>query len=158
VVTRTDAPRARVACDGAGSQRHTRHSLQSADVGCESVRELADAAHELVSTVVGWLAGWLAETDALAKTKHLAGEPGKRTYAMTTLIDLAQRPALPEITDGMRSPIAIHALNDLLRNMIDRWLPSAPTRPAGTDSLLSHCAAEVSNQFSRCSSRRWLER
>ncbi|MCV7377941.1 hypothetical protein BST11_21015 [Mycobacterium alsense] len=60
------------------------------------VTELADAAHELVSTVVGWC----AETDALAKTKHLAAEPGKRTYAVRRLCDLAQRPALPEITDA----------------------------------------------------------
>jgi hypothetical protein len=61
------------------------------------VVELADAAHELVSTVVGWL----AESDALAKTEHLADEPGKRRFAMTTLRDLAQRPALPEIADDM---------------------------------------------------------
>lgn len=60
------------------------------------VTELADAAHELVPTEVGWL----AESDALAKTKHLAGEPGKRTYAVRRLCDLAQRPALLEITDA----------------------------------------------------------
>ncbi|WP_067789029.1 hypothetical protein [Mycobacterium sp. 852014-52450_SCH5900713] len=59
------------------------------------VIELADAVHELVSAVVGWL----AETDALAKTKHLAGEPSSRRKAVRTLCDLAQRPALPEITD-----------------------------------------------------------
>lgn len=61
------------------------------------VIELADATHELVSTVVGWL----AETDALARTRHLAAEPGSRRKAVRTLCDLAQRPALPEITDGM---------------------------------------------------------
>lgn len=60
-----------------------------------SVVWLAEAVHE----AVGVLVGWVAETDARAKTAHLADEPGKRRYAMTTLVDLAQRPALPEITD-----------------------------------------------------------
>ncbi|WP_374025608.1 hypothetical protein [Mycobacterium sp. HNNTM2301] len=61
------------------------------------VIELADATHELVSTVVGWL----AETDALARTKHLAGEPGTRRKAVRTLCDLAQRPTLPDMTDDV---------------------------------------------------------
>ncbi|KAA1431096.1 MULTISPECIES: hypothetical protein [Mycolicibacter] len=55
---------------------------------------LAEATHELVGVIVGWI----AEADAHAKTAHLANEPGKRKYAMTTLIDLAPRPALPEIS------------------------------------------------------------
>lgn len=62
-----------------------------------SVRSLAESTHELVSTVVAWC----AESDALARTRHLADEPGKRRYAVTTLCDLAQRPVLPEITDAM---------------------------------------------------------
>ncbi|MGD1282052.1 hypothetical protein ACKUUI_02315 [Mycobacterium seoulense] len=62
-----------------------------------SVPWLAEATHEAVGVVVGWL----AEADARVKTAHLAAEPGKRRYAMTTLIDLAQRPALPEVTDAM---------------------------------------------------------
>jgi hypothetical protein len=53
--------------------------------------------HEATGTAVGWL----AEIDARRRTEHLAGDPGKRRYAMTTLIDLAQRPALPDITDAM---------------------------------------------------------
>lgn len=60
-----------------------------------SVSWLAEEVHE----AVGVLVGWVAERDARAKTAHLADEPGKRRYAMTTLVDLAQRPALPEITD-----------------------------------------------------------
>lgn len=60
------------------------------------VIELADAVHELVSTVVGWL----AETDARRKTAHLPNDADRRK-AMRTICDLAQRPALPEITDGM---------------------------------------------------------
>lgn len=60
------------------------------------VRSLAETTHELVSTVVGWV----AEADAQARTRHLADEPGKRKYAVTTLVDLAQRPALPDITDA----------------------------------------------------------
>ncbi|MFT9527257.1 hypothetical protein ACM0AU_22415 [Mycobacteroides abscessus subsp. abscessus] len=57
----------------------------------------ADAVHE----AAGSATGWLAEHDARAKTAHLADDEGKRRYAMTTLIDLAPRPALPEITDEM---------------------------------------------------------
>lgn len=56
---------------------------------------LAEATHELVGTIIRWL----AEADARRKTEHLKAEPGKRRYAMTTLMDLAQRPPLPEITD-----------------------------------------------------------
>ncbi|MGV0648759.1 hypothetical protein ABVK35_10245 [Mycobacterium kansasii] len=61
-----------------------------------SVVWLAEAVHEAVGVVVGWV----AEADARRRTAHLADEPGKRRYAMTTLVDLAQRPALPEITDA----------------------------------------------------------
>lgn len=61
-----------------------------------SVLWLAEAVHELVHELVGWV----AERDARAKTAHLKDEPGKRHYAMTTLVDLAQRPALPEITSA----------------------------------------------------------
>jgi hypothetical protein len=61
------------------------------------VLDYADAAHELVSTMTGWL----AEVDAQAKTAHLAADPGKRAYATRTLVDLAPRPAAVEITDDM---------------------------------------------------------
>lgn len=56
---------------------------------------LAEQVHELVGVVVGWV----AETDARRRTAHLADEPGKRKYAVTTLVDLAPRPPLPEVTD-----------------------------------------------------------
>lgn len=62
-----------------------------------SVPWLAEEVHELVHEVVGWV----AERDARAKTAHLASEPGKRRAAITKLVDLAPRPALPEITDKM---------------------------------------------------------
>lgn len=61
------------------------------------VLTFADSAHEATGTVTGWL----AEHDARTKTAHLADDDGKRKYAMTTLIDLAPRPALPKITDEM---------------------------------------------------------
>lgn len=64
-------------------------------VSSASVPWLIEEAHELVGVVVGWV----AEADARRKTSHLADEPGKRRYAMQTLIDLAKRPALPEVTD-----------------------------------------------------------
>lgn len=57
----------------------------------------ADAAHEFAGT----LTGWEVERDARSKTAHLADDEGKRRAAMTLLIDLAPRPALPEITDEM---------------------------------------------------------
>lgn len=61
------------------------------------VSDFADACHEFISGVIRWA----AEDDARDRTRHLADEPGKRKYAMTTFCDLAQRPALPEITDTM---------------------------------------------------------
>lgn len=57
----------------------------------------ADAAHEAAGTVTGWL----AEVDARRRTEHLVDDEGKRKSAMTTLIDLAPRPVLPEIADEM---------------------------------------------------------
>lgn len=60
-----------------------------------TVTWLAEEVHELVGVVVGWV----AEADARRRTTHLADEPGKRRYAVTTLVDLAQRPVLPTITD-----------------------------------------------------------
>jgi hypothetical protein len=59
------------------------------------VIEFADAVHEAASTVVSWV----AEIDARRVTEHLAAEPGKRTYAIRKIVDLAQRPALPELSD-----------------------------------------------------------
>lgn len=66
-------------------------------VSSASVPWLVDEVHELVGVVVGWV----AEADARRKTAHLADEPGKRRYAIQTLIDLAKRPALPEVIDDM---------------------------------------------------------
>ncbi|KKF01583.1 hypothetical protein EUA04_13330 [Mycolicibacterium obuense] len=62
-----------------------------------SVPWVAETVHELVGVVVGMV----AETDARHRTAHLASEPGQRRSAMTMLVDLAPRPALPEITDKM---------------------------------------------------------
>lgn len=60
-----------------------------------TVTWMAEEVHELVGDVVGWV----AEADARRRTAHLANEPGKRRYAVTTLVDLAPRPALPHITE-----------------------------------------------------------
>lgn len=67
--------------------------LPNPQVCAGRVAELADAVHELVSTVTGWL----AEVDARQRTEHLAHDTGKRTAAIRLLVDLAQRPTLPEI-------------------------------------------------------------
>jgi hypothetical protein len=60
------------------------------------VLDYADAAHEFVGTV----SGWLAVQDAYAKSAHLANEPDKRRAAVTLILDLTPRPVLPEITDA----------------------------------------------------------
>ncbi|MCV7158471.1 hypothetical protein H7J55_13445 [Mycolicibacterium brisbanense] len=78
----------------AAAERPGRFSWRGSQVG---VHDLVEGVHE----IAGDITGWLAEADARAKTKHLAADPGKRRYAMTTLCDLAPRPALPEVTDAM---------------------------------------------------------
>ncbi|WP_333895135.1 hypothetical protein [Mycolicibacterium gadium] len=103
----------------------------------------ADAAHEAVGTVTGWL----AEHDARVRTAHLADDEGKRKYAMTTLIDLAPRPALPEITDEMiadgswaaalvemAEPINA-ALSDLLARAFPPGAPALRGQPSRSDRL-----------------------
>lgn len=100
------------------------------------VTELADAVHEAVSTVVGWL----AELDARRVTEHLADDPAKRAYAVRKIVDLAQRPMLPEVTDAglnsggwsaalvtMAEPVSAQ-LSDLLGRAI----------PPGDDRLRGH--------------------
>jgi hypothetical protein len=61
------------------------------------VLNFADAVHEFVGTATRWD----AERDARQRTEHLADDPAARRWAMTTICDLAPRPALPEITDEM---------------------------------------------------------
>ncbi len=103
----------------------------------------ADAAHELAGTATGWL----AKRDARTKTAHLADDPGKRRYAMTTLVDLAPRPDLPEITDDMISdgswaaalvemvePVD-GALSDLLANAFPPGAPPLRGQPSRSDRL-----------------------
>ncbi|MGV0045513.1 hypothetical protein ACRU13_12225 [Mycobacterium colombiense] len=83
--------------DVAGSLAAQVAALHSPAQVRRQVLAYADAAHEAAGTVTGWL----AEVDAHRRTGHLADDEGKRKYAMTTLIDLAPRPALPEIADEM---------------------------------------------------------
>ena len=103
----------------------------------------ADAAHEAAGTVTGWV----AERDARRRTEHLADDEGKRRYAMATLIDLAQRPALPEITDAMigdGSWAAVlremvepvdGALSGLLANAFPPGAPPLRGQPSRSDRL-----------------------
>lgn len=72
-------------------------ALHSPLVVRRQVLAYADAAHEAAGTMTRWL----AERDARRRTEHLANDPGKRKYAITTICDLAPRPALPDITDQM---------------------------------------------------------
>lgn len=83
--------------DVAGSLAAQVAALPSPAQVRRQVLAVADAAHEAAGTVTGWL----AEVDARRRTGHLADDEGKRKYAITTLIDLTPRPALPEITDEM---------------------------------------------------------
>lgn len=82
-----------LACRIAAADRPARFNHCS---GLASVPWLAEAIHEAVGTIVGWL----AERDAQAKTEHLKDDPGKRAYATRTLCDLAPRPPLPEIDNA----------------------------------------------------------
>lgn len=107
------------------------------------VNAFADAAHEAAGTVTGWE----AERDARRRTEHLADDEGKRRYAVTTLIDLAPRPALPEITDEMIAdgswataltemvePID-GALSDLLARAFPPGAPPLRGQPSRSDRL-----------------------
>ncbi|KZS74739.1 hypothetical protein A4G26_22955 [Mycobacterium kansasii] len=107
------------------------------------INAFADAAHEAAGTVTGWL----AEADARRLTEHLADDEGKRRYAVTTLIDLAPRPALPEITDEMIAdgswaaaltemvePID-GALSDLLARAFPPGAPALRGQPSRSDRL-----------------------
>lgn len=102
-----------------------------------------DAAHEAVGTVTGWV----AERDARRRTEHLGGDEGKRRYAMTTLVDLAPRPALPEVTDEMLAdgswvaaltemvePVD-GALSDLLAHAFPPGAPALRGQPSRSDRL-----------------------
>lgn len=103
----------------------------------------ADAAHEAVGTVTGWV----AERDARRRTEHLADDEGKRRYAITTLIDLAPRPALPDITDDMLADgswVAVlvematpvdGALSDLLAHAFPPGAPALRGQPSRSDRL-----------------------
>lgn len=103
----------------------------------------ADAAHELAGTATGWL----AKRDARTKTAHLADDEGKRRYAMTTLIDLAPRPALPDVTDEMIADgswataliemveAVDAALSDLLAQAFPPGAPALRGQPSRSDRL-----------------------
>lgn len=76
------------------------------------VSDLAEATHEAVSVIVGWL----AEVDAKRKTEHLAAEPARRRNAITRLVDLTPRPPLPEISeDDLRTGAWVAVLTALVQ-------------------------------------------
>ncbi|MBV5244444.1 hypothetical protein KUF57_12965 [Mycolicibacterium sp. PAM1] len=118
-----------------------------------SVPWLAESVHELVGTVVGWV----AEADAYAKTKHLAADHGKRTYAVRTLCDLAQRPALPDVTDDMLADgswsSALVALADgtdaALADLLARSYPPGAPVLRGQVSRSEHLAQLLSRTLDR---------
>ncbi|VBA56235.1 hypothetical protein [Mycobacterium attenuatum] len=103
----------------------------------------ADAAHE----AAGSMTRWHAERDARRRTEHLADDPGKRKYAMTTICDLAPRPALPKITDEMIADgswaVALvemvtpvdDALRDLLATAFPPGAPALRGRPSRSHVL-----------------------
>lgn len=80
----------------------------------DDVQSLAGAVHEMVGTVVGWL----AEAQAQKKAANVA--PGARERSIRLLVDLAERPKLPEITDdAIHSGAWATALVDMARPFSD---------------------------------------
>lgn len=110
---------------------------------------LAEEVHEAVGVIVGWL----AEADARAKTAHLADEPGKRKYAMTTLIDLAPRPALPDIADKDMASGAWAAAVVAMAETVDAAFSDllARSHPPNAGALRGHPSR--SDQLARLLSR-----
>lgn len=109
------------------------------------VDDLADAVHELVSVAVGLI----AERDARRKTAHLSYDT--RGRSIRALVDLAERPTLPEIdaaalADGqwvaqlvaMAEPYS-EQLSDVLRTAV----PPGATRGARSASERLEAALRV---------------
>lgn len=99
-----------------------------------AVAELADAVHAAVHVVVGLL----AQADAERRTQHLGTDD--RGRSIRALIDLAERPAAPEITDDTLTEgtwsAALTALAAPYTEELARLLGSAMT-PAIGDRLLA---------------------
>lgn len=127
-----------LACDIANDARPTRFMRTAA-----SVPWLAEMVHE----ATGIAAGWIAEREARAKTAHLAAEPGKRRAAITLMVDMAPRPALPDITDDMMASGAWAAaviemadgidaaFSDLLSHAYPPNAPALRGQPSRSDLL-----------------------
>lgn len=81
-----------------------------------TVPELVEATHEFISDINGWV----AEADARRRTAHLTSEPGARRAAITLLVDLAPRPALPEITNKMLADGSWAASLTAMAETVDR--------------------------------------
>lgn len=104
------------------------------------VAELADAVHEATSTVVSWT----AEVNAKKVTEHL--EPAKRAYAIRKIVDLAQRPKLPALTDNALTTGAWSAAlvrmaeptSAQLSDLLGRAFPPGDDRLRGTVSRSEH--------------------
>jgi hypothetical protein len=106
------------------------------------VQELVAAVHEVVGTVVGWL----AEVDGRKRTEHLAQDT--RGKAVRRLVELAPRPPSPEITDEMLASGAWAKLlvsmaepfDDGLAGLLARSLPPGHDglqgRPSVSDKLV----------------------
>jgi hypothetical protein len=95
------------------------------------VQELVAAVHEVVGTVVGWL----AEVDGRSRTEHLAQD--MRGKAVRRLVELAPRPVLPEITDEMLASGAWAKLLVSMAQQVDDGLAGLLGRslPPGHDGL-----------------------
>lgn len=83
----------------------------------DDVQSLAGAVHEMVGTVIGWLAENQAHRK-LDKTPDLPADARARSIRL--LVDLAERPKLPEITDdAIYSGAWATALVDMARPFSD---------------------------------------
>lgn len=111
------------------------------------VDAVADAVHEAVSVVVGLV----AQRDASRKTAHLSGQPEKRAYAVRKLVDLAERPQLPEIADDALASgdwtatlvALVEPYSAALSDVLARALPPGSTRGARSASERLEAALRV---------------
>ncbi|WP_237394163.1 hypothetical protein [Mycobacterium paraintracellulare] len=99
---------------------------------------LAEAVHELVGVVIGWV----AQRDARARTSHLKDDPGRRQAAMTLICDLAKRPELPEVTvdmlaDGSWSAALIAMADSVDVELADLLARAYPPNAAGLRGQVS---------------------
>jgi hypothetical protein len=121
-------------------------ALDNPAIASAAVGEVADAAHDLCSTIVSWL----AEEPARKATEHMSApnQAGARQRACKLITDNAPRPALPDIdTEALRratwpallarmaAPLNV-GLSDLLARSLPPDSPVLRGRPSRSEMLV----------------------